>query len=77
MRTSNKLARYETTANEARKCLIFFKDGSTEQEEVQEGMTFKYAGNDQARKEGRFDRVLWELQMGIYRDCRIRGGPCM
>lgn len=27
-------------------------------------MTFKYAGDDKALKAGRFDRKLWELQMG-------------
>lgn len=58
-----KLARYETTAYKAKKCIIFFEDGMEPGEEV-EGMTFKYAGDGQALKEGRFDRVLWEMQMG-------------
>lgn len=59
-----KLARYETTAYQAKKCKIFFEDGTEPGEEAVLGMTFKYAGDDQALKDGRFDRVLWELQMG-------------
>lgn len=57
-----KLARYETNAYEPAHCRIRFMD---EQNPAQEfGMTFKYAGDDEALKAGRFDRKLWELQMG-------------
>lgn len=57
-----KLARYETNAYEQVSCIIRFTD---DQDPAQEsGMTFKYAGDDEALKAGRFDRKLWELQMG-------------
>lgn len=57
-----KLARYETNAYEATSCRIRFTDGREPAQEY--GMTFKYAGDDEALKAGRFDRKLWELQMG-------------
>lgn len=58
-----KLARYETNAYEPVTCLIEFTDV---QGPVQEyGMTFRYAGDDEALKAGKFDRKLWELQMGL------------
>lgn len=57
-----RLARYETDAYEAVPCEIQFTDG---QEPAQErGMTFRYAGDDEALKAGRFDRKLWELRTG-------------
>lgn len=57
-----KLARYETNAYEPVQCRIRFTDGQSPAQE--HGMTFKYAGDDEALKAGRFDRKLWELQMG-------------
>lgn len=58
-----KLARYETNAYEPADCRIQFTDG---QDPVQTlGMTFKYAGDDEALRAGKFDRQLWELQMGM------------
>ena len=39
---------------------------STDREDGEEsvvGRTFKYAGDAQALKEGRFDRMLWEKRM--------------
>lgn len=57
-----RLARYETDAYEAVPCDIRFTDG---QEPAREhGMVFRYAGDDEALKAGRFDRKLWELRMG-------------
>lgn len=57
-----KLAGYKTNAYEPAHCRIQFTDG---QDAVQAlGMTFKYAGDDEALKAGKFDRKLWELQMG-------------
>ncbi|KAF4989728.1 hypothetical protein FDECE_14610 [Fusarium decemcellulare] len=58
-----KLAYYETSAYELAPCLIQFTDGE-EPSQVQ-GKTFMYAGDAQVLKEGRFDRKLWELQMGM------------
>lgn len=58
-----KLARYETNAYEAAPCRIRFTDGRDPAQE--HGMTFKYAGDDEALKAGKFDRKLWELQMGM------------
>lgn len=58
-----KLARYETDAYEAVPCEIWFTDGGGPAR--QQGMTFRYAGDDEALKEGRFDRKLWELRMGV------------
>lgn len=57
-----KLARYETNAYKPASCTIRFTDGQDPAQES--GMTFKYAGDDEALKAGRFDRKLWELQMG-------------
>lgn len=57
-----QLARYETNAYEAAPCRIRFADGRDPAQE--QGMTFRYAGDDEALKAGRFDRRLWELQMG-------------
>ena len=56
-----KLAYYETNAYALTSCEICFVDG---EEEAVEGRTFKYAGDAQALREGRFDRVLWERRMG-------------
>lgn len=58
-----KLARYETNAYEPVKCRVKFTDSQIPAQEI--GMTFKYAGDDEALKAGRFDRKLWELQMGM------------
>ncbi|KAI3395146.1 hypothetical protein diail_1761 [Diaporthe ilicicola] len=57
-----KLARYETNAYEPVHCRIQFTDSQSPAQA--RGMTFKYAGDDEALKAGRFDRKLWELQMG-------------
>lgn len=57
-----KLARYETDAYEAVLCEIWFMDGGDLTKE--QGLTFKYAGDDDALKAGRFDRKLWEVRMG-------------
>lgn len=58
----SKLARYETNAYEAVPCDIKFTDGQDPAHE--HGMTFRYAGDDEALKAGRFDRKLWERQTG-------------
>ncbi|KAK8002426.1 hypothetical protein PG989_002145 [Apiospora arundinis] len=58
----HKLAYYETNAYCLAPCLVDFTDG---QEPVQvSANTFMYAGDEVALQEGRFDRKLWELQMG-------------
>lgn len=57
-----KLARYETNAYEPVQYRIQFTNGQSPAQE--HGMTFKYAGDDEALKAGKFDRQLWELQMG-------------
>lgn len=67
-----KLARYETDAYEAVPCEIWFTDGGDPAR--QQGMTFKYAGDDEALKEGRFDRKLWELRMGVRLPGKWRAG---
>lgn len=59
-----KLARYETDAYEAVSCGIWFTDGRDPARE-NHGMTFKYADDDEALKDGRFDRKLWEVRMGV------------
>ncbi|KAK9783811.1 putative gamma-glutamylcyclotransferase [Seiridium cardinale] len=58
-----RLAYYETNAFKLRACKIYFTDGK--EPETVTGNTFAYAGDAQALKAGRFDRVLWELQMGM------------
>ena len=57
-----KLAYYETKAYESRECWIFFMDDEAPGEV--EGKTFMYAGDAKALLEKRFDRKLWERQMG-------------
>lgn len=57
-----KLARYETKAYEPAYCLIQFTDNGNPVQAI--GMTFQYAGDDETLKAGKFDRELWELQMG-------------
>jgi hypothetical protein len=57
---AHKLAYYETDAYTLAVCTIRF-DG--EPGAVQ-ARTFKYAGDARALREGRFDRALWERQMG-------------
>lgn len=61
-----KLAYYETNAYTLASCAIYFTDGSDgkEDEGPTYGKTFRYAGDAQALKQGRFDWVLWETQMG-------------
>ncbi|KAL2015035.1 hypothetical protein VTK56DRAFT_6439 [Thermocarpiscus australiensis] len=61
-----KLAYYETNAYSLEHCKIYFTDGpdGREDDEPAFGRTFMYAGDAQALKHGRFDRALWELQMG-------------
>lgn len=67
-----KLARYETDAYEAVPCGIWFTDGGALTKE--QGITFKYAGDDEALKEGRFDRKLWEVRMGVRLPGKWRAG---
>ncbi|KAI1740914.1 hypothetical protein F4680DRAFT_418105 [Xylaria scruposa] len=57
-----KLARYETNAYKLHQCRIRFTDNREPME--LSGNTFMYAGDAVALQAGRFDRVLWELQMG-------------
>ncbi|KAJ8130171.1 hypothetical protein O1611_g3462 [Lasiodiplodia mahajangana] len=58
-----KLARYETDAYKVHRCMIEFTDGN-EPVEVY-GNTFIYAGDAKALVEGRFDRRLWQIRMGV------------
>ncbi|KAI1756375.1 hypothetical protein F4782DRAFT_550204 [Xylaria castorea] len=58
----SKLARYETNAYKLHPCRIRFTDNKEPRE--LSGKTFMYAGEAAALQAGRFDRVLWELQMG-------------
>ncbi|KAK4148802.1 hypothetical protein C8A00DRAFT_19428 [Chaetomidium leptoderma] len=63
-----KLSYYETNAYTLHGCKIHFtarSSGNNEEEGPVFGNTFLYAGDAQALKEGRFDRTLWEVQMGI------------
>ncbi|KAF2966745.1 hypothetical protein GQX73_g6833 [Xylaria multiplex] len=57
-----KLAQYETNAYKLHPCRIRFTDNRKPKEVS--GNTFMYAGDAAALRAGRFDRVLWELQMG-------------
>ncbi|KAJ8131970.1 hypothetical protein O1611_g1650 [Lasiodiplodia mahajangana] len=57
-----KLARYETNAYKLHSCRIRFTDDKEPGE--LSGNTFMYAGDAAALRAGRFDRMLWELQMG-------------
>lgn len=59
---ARKLAEYETKAYKVADCLIFFTDNKSPAEEA--GKTFMYAGDEKTLLEQRFDRKLWELQMG-------------
>ncbi|KAK4241863.1 hypothetical protein C8A03DRAFT_11953 [Achaetomium macrosporum] len=60
-----KLAYYETDSYALTPCKIYFTDENNEKEnEAVHGKTFKYAGDGQALREGRFDRTLWEIRMG-------------
>jgi hypothetical protein len=59
---AHKLAYYETDAYTLAACTIRF-DGQVGREPVQ-ARAFKYAGDARALREGRFDRTLWERQMG-------------
>ncbi|EAQ88726.1 predicted protein [Chaetomium globosum CBS 148.51] len=64
---AHKLGYYEPNAYVLTDCTIHFTDpsqGSSSSPPVVEGKTFKYAGDAAALREGRFDRVLWERQMG-------------
>ena len=56
----------ETGAYTLKPCSIYFTDGpgGREDDGPTAGKTFMYAGDAVALKEGRFDRLLWELQMG-------------
>lgn len=56
------LAYHETSAYELSSCQICFADGGELKELA--GRTFIYAGDAEALKTGRFDKALWELQMG-------------
>ncbi|KAI0006947.1 hypothetical protein F4779DRAFT_620117 [Xylariaceae sp. FL0662B] len=59
----NKLAYYETNAYKLHPCQIDFSDEKEPRELY--GKTFMYAGDAEALKNGRFDRRLWESQMGF------------
>jgi hypothetical protein len=59
---AHKLAYYETDAYTLAVCRIHC-DGEPTGKLVQ-ARTFKYAGDAPALREGRFDRALWERQMG-------------
>lgn len=58
-----KLAYYETNAYKLRICKIHFSDD--EEPGLATGNTFIYAGDAEALRAGRFDRILWEMQMGM------------
>ncbi|KAI1332700.1 hypothetical protein F5Y16DRAFT_356266 [Xylariaceae sp. FL0255] len=60
---ASKLARYETNAYKLEECQIVFTDENEPREAV--GNTFMYAGDAEALRTGRFDRVLWELGMNM------------
>jgi hypothetical protein len=63
---AHKLAHCEPDAYTLTTCKIHFIDAGGLREggrETVHGKTFKYAGDGQALKEGRFDRTLWELRM--------------
>jgi hypothetical protein len=66
----SRLAYYETNAYAVAACKIHFLDGGLD---PVEGRTFKYAGDAEALKAGRFDRTLWERQMGQRLPSRWRG----
>lgn len=61
-----KLAYYETNAYSVATCAMYFTDNpdGKADENPTIGKTFRYAGDAQALKKGRFDWVLWETQMG-------------
>lgn len=67
-----KLAYYETNAYELAPCTIYFMDGNEPAQVF--GRTFMYAGDAEALKDARFDRKLWELQMGMRLPPRWRKG---
>jgi hypothetical protein len=72
-----KLAYYETNAYIPAPCRIYFTDdGPAEsgEENGTLGKVLKYAGNAEALKQGRFDRDLWEMRMGIRLPPAWRGG---
>ncbi|KAK3290995.1 uncharacterized protein B0H64DRAFT_436371 [Chaetomium fimeti] len=58
---AHRLTCYETNAYTLATCTIRL-DG--EPKEPLQARMFKYAGDARALKEGRFDRTLWERQMG-------------
>ena len=60
-----KLVYYETKAYDVKPCLITFDNGPDRDTETIYGRTFKYAGDAEALKAGRFDRKLWAKQMGL------------
>lgn len=59
---AQKLAYYETSTYKVHDCQIRFTDDNQLSE--LDGKTFMYAGDKQALLEQRFDRKLWEIQMG-------------
>ncbi|KAH8434846.1 gamma-glutamylcyclotransferase family protein [Aspergillus melleus] len=60
---ADKLAYYETNAYRVAYCYIDFTDGNEPTGAM--GRVFMYAGDAKALLEQRFDRKLWELQMGM------------
>lgn len=59
---AQKLAYYETSTYKVHDYQIRFTDDNQPSEV--DGKTFMYAGDKQALLEQRFDRKLWETQMG-------------
>lgn len=59
---AQKLGHYETKAYKVTDCRIFFTDEKEPPDAA--GKTFMYAGDARALAEKRFDRKLWNLQMG-------------
>ena len=70
---AQKLAAYETNAYKTAPCIINFgsEHDDLEPRKVQ-GMTFMYAGDPQALREGRWDRELWMRNMGMDSSMKTR-----
>lgn len=61
-----RLAFYETSAYEVAPCKIHFpKEGEEVGPKTISGKTFRYAGDAQALREGRWDRKLWLKTMQL------------
>ena len=70
---AQKLAAYETNAYRTASCTINF---GSEYECIAarkvQGLTFMYAGDPEGLKEGRWDRKLWMLNMGMESNMKRR-----